>query len=189
MEYYNEYLNIEGVDDFKQFCLEKGEVRQVRKNEILSHQGQRYRHLGYIDKGCFRYISYTSDGASRTVGYSFEKDYVIDYISFIGNSPLVADIQAIEDSTLYSVTYGDLSSFFEKYSTTNIRQKIAELFCLNLYSRMLSLYCDSPEERYSKLIRSYPAILEKVSLKDIASYINVTPETLSRIRNKLVRNS
>jgi Mn-dependent DtxR family transcriptional regulator len=62
---------------------------------------------------------------------------------------------------------------------------VAEALLNDVSTRLLSMYCDSPKERYTKLIARYPDILTLVSLKEIASLIKVTPETLSRIRRKL----
>lgn len=62
---------------------------------------------------------------------------------------------------------------------------MAETLLNDVSARLLSMYCDSPEERYTKLINRYPDIVNLVSLKEIASLIKVAPETLSRIRRKL----
>lgn len=99
--------------------------------------------------------------------------------------PSAASAQAIKDSIVYSLTYDDLNTFFREQDFENLRAQIAEAFLSDIYGRMLSLYCDTPEQRYTQLLHRYPQIINEVNLKEIASFIKVAPETLSRIRKKI----
>lgn len=185
MKELNEYLQLKNIEQFRQFIKSIGQVKELRKNEFFFRQGNIYKHLGYIESGAVRYLSYTSEGKDQIVGYSFENDFVSDYGTFMQNKPTVVDVQAIKNSTVWIITQDELMSFFQNHAQDNFRSKLAEIFLGDVYNRMLSLYCDTPKERYVKLITKYPEILNQVSLKEIASFIKITPETLSRIRKSL----
>ncbi len=148
-------------------------------------QGRKYNHVGFVLKGGFRYLGYTSEGKNQILGYSFENDFVVDYATFQIKERSAIDVQSIRDSTVLLLTYKELNTFYENCGVTNFRSKMAETLLNDVSIRLLSMYCDSPEERYTKLIDRYPDILNLVSLKEIASLIKVAPETLSRIRRKL----
>lgn len=186
MSVLNKYLNLDGIAELRQFFVEKGVTQEYLKNEFFMQQGQKQNYVGFILKGGFRYVRYTSDGTEQIVGYSFENDFVVDYGAFQVREPAFIGGQAIKHSTVLRATYDELNDFYDHCHSINLRGRIAETLFEDIYGRLLSLYCDSPEERYQKLIKYYPDMLNLVSLKEIASLIKMTPETLSRIRKKLL---
>lgn len=187
MKILNEYLKVEGIEEFRLFIKNTGRVKYFKKDEFVFEQGNICKFVGYIESGGFRYLSYTSAGKEQIVGYSFEKDFVADYGSFINSSPAIANAQAIKDSIVWMVNQDELISYYDSCDYINFRSKLIETFFEDIYKRLISLYCDTPEERYLKLITKYPPILNEVSLKEIASFIKITPETLSRIRKNLTQ--
>ncbi len=186
----NKYLELEEITDVRNFFLEKGTVKKYKKNEFFVQRGQKNDYAGFILKGGFRYLGYTSEGKGQIVGYSFENDFVVDYGSFQVRKTAIVDVQAIKTSTVLCLGHDELNKFYDQHRK-NIRGELAETLLEDIYSRLVSLYCDSPTERYLKLVEQYPDILSMVTLKEIASFIKVAPETLSRIRKKLLppRNS
>jgi len=179
------HLELDGIAELGQFFIEKGTSREYAKNELFIHRGQNLNYIGFIVKGGFRYLGYSSEGKEQILGYSFENDFVVDYATFQIQKPPAIDAQSIKDSTVLVLTYDEFNAFYENCGIHNLRSKVAETLLYDVSTRLLSMYCDSPEERYTKLIARYPDILTRVSLKEIASLIKVTPETLSRIRKKL----
>jgi len=186
MPILNKYLDLDGIDELRQFFIEKGSPHEFRKDEFFMQQGQMQNYVGFISKGGFRYVRFTSAGTEQIVGYSFENDLVVDYGAFQVREPALIGGQAIKRSTVLRVTYDELNAFYDQCSSPNLRGRISETFFEDIYGRLLSLYCDSPEKRYIRLIERYPEILNQVRLKEIASLIKTTPETLSRIRKKLL---
>lgn len=185
MEVLNRYLELDSIPQIVDFFQNEGRIKYYEKNEFFIRQGQKNDLVGFIKKGGFRYLSYTSRGNEQIVGYSFEGDFVVDYPSFQIHKPSDVNVQAIKDTVIYLLKRDVLNEYFKELSKEDLRSKVAEIFLEDIYSRLLSMYCDTPEERYIKLIKRYPPILELVHLKEIASFINVTPETLSRIRKKI----
>lgn len=185
MKILNEYLRLEGIEEMRHFFINRGIRKAYRKGEYLFHQNEKCQIVGYIQKGHVRYKRYTSKGDEQVVGYSFENDFVADYASFQAQSNTVISAQAIVDSEIFIISYKNFSSFFQTCKDKDFRRKLAEIWFNDIYNRMLSLYCDTPQERYLHLITRYPPILNYVTLKEIASFIKVTPETLSRIRKNI----
>lgn len=185
MSVFNKYLELEGIAELREFFIRNGITKEFGKNDFFMQRGQKHNHVGFILKGGFRYLGYTSDGNEQIVGYSFENDFVVDYGSFQIQKPSVIAGQAIKNSTVLILTYDELNAFYDNCGSNNFRSRVAESIFEDIYGRLISLYCDSPEERYQKLIERYPDILNLISLKEIASLIKITPETLSRIRRKL----
>ena len=178
-------MELEGIAELRQFFIAKDTTREYGKNEFFMKRGQTHNHIGLILKGGFRYLGYTSDGKDQIIGYSFENDFVAGYSSFQIQQPSMIDAQAISTSTVLLLTYDELNVFYDNCGFNNFRSRVAETLLNDSSNRLLSLYCDSPEERYQKLIERYPDILNLISLKEIASLIKISPETLSRIRRKL----
>lgn len=186
MNVFNNYLSIEGLEDLRRFFQTKGKCCIYRKNEFFVKQGELHPTAGLVLKGAFRYLANSSEGNDRIVGYSFENDFVTDYGSFQSKALSVVNVQAVNDCEVCILPLQEVNEFFYTFDHNNLRCRIAEVMLADIYDRLLSLYCDSPIERYRKLINRYPEIQNLVSLKEIASFINVTPETLSRIRRKII---
>lgn len=181
----NEYLKLDGIEKVRQFIRDTGRTKKVKKGDFYFEEGRICKSAGYIQSGAFRYIGYASSGKEQVIGYSFENDFVTDYGSLMNHSVSIANAQAIKDTIIIEIYHEELINYYENCEDCNFRSKLAETFLNDVYNRLISLYCDTPEERYMKLVERYPRILELVHLKEIASFIKVTPETLSRIRKKL----
>ena len=178
-------MALDGIAGLRQFFTEQGYQKEYAKNEFFIRRGQKHGLVGFILNGGFRYLGYSSEGKEQIVGYSFANDFVVNYASFQMQKPSVIDIQSIKCSTVLMLTYDAFNAFYENCGVPDLRSKVAETLLSDISDRLLSMYCDLPEERYTKLINRYPDILSLVSLKEIASMVKITPETLSRIRKKL----
>jgi CRP-like cAMP-binding protein len=185
MFYLKEYLELEEIEELRRFFVATGIRKEYQKDEFFMYQGQKQNTVGYIQKGGFRYLACTSSGKEHIIGYSFENDFVADYSSLQLQKPAMVSGQAIKRSVVFILSCKELNIFYNNYSSFDIRSKVAEALLSDISTQMLSLYCSSPEERYTKLVERYPYILNLVSLKEIASLIKIAPETLSRIRKKI----
>ena len=186
-EMLNKHLNMSEIPEVIDFCLKEGEIIEIKKDDFFFRKGEISRYLGYIQEGAFRYIDYTSSGKQQIVGYSFQGDFVADYATFQLKIPTMVYTQAINDSIVYAITKEKLKLFYDGNKDIHLQSKFEECFLLDIYSRLLSLYCDTPEERYMKIIKQHPELLKTISLKEIAFFIKVTPETLSRIRGNIFK--
>jgi CRP-like cAMP-binding protein len=179
----NRYLEIEDVQFMIDHFLEKGEVRVFAKNEFFLREGKKSDLIGYIKEGGFRHLIEASDGTQRIAGYSFVNDFITTFPAFDSTVSAVS-IQAYKESTVYFLKREEILS----QQSWEYRCRVAEIAITDVYGRLLLMHIGTPEERYKSLVGRFPDILNEVSLKEIASFLRMTPETLSRIRKKMLLN-
>ena len=179
---FNRYLELPEVPRMIDMFLNTGEERRYAKEEYLLREGQTSDRIGFVKDGGFRQTVRREDGTERIVGYSFTGDFAASLYTLQTGLPSPVSIQAIRDSTVFMLGREEMQS----HQSLEFRLQVAEVVLGDTYDRLLSWYRDTPGERYRKLVLRYPAILNEVSLKEIASFIGITPETLSRIRKKIL---
>lgn len=188
MEDFNKYTSHINYSPLVDLALQQGKQILYKKGEYFVHQGEVCRTMGFVVSGSFRYCCTNSTGESSIVGYTFDDSFVGNYPAFQLQDQSNVDIQALCDSSVYVVTYQQLADFYE---TNNEHQKlgrrIAETLLWDVYDRMISMYSLTPEERYLDIITRCPDLLKLITLKELASYLLIRPETLSRIRRKVVQ--
>jgi len=161
---------------------------QVKKRERLLTAGEISRKVYFIEKGCLRQYLVNRDGDERNIYFKVEGGWCSELESFLNNKPTDLNIQALEDS--------DLISFNQKnwiYAVTRIPPftmyfiKAQQETNYMLKKRLGEATIETPEEKYRRLIEEEPGLLMRLPLIQIALYLGVTPETLSRIRKKISR--
>lgn len=137
----------------------------------------------YVEKGMFRYVCTDENGCEHIVGYAFAGEYVGDYPQCIKKEKAMVSIQATTDSLIYYASAQEITNFFSTDKSTQELEKIlAEELFVQTYKRLLDIYCKTPTELYVDLVRRYPDFLNYITLREIASFLRVTPETISHIR-------
>lgn len=170
----------------EELFVQKGTLKSFEKNEYLAHQNEKMKYIGYVVAGMFRLSRIDTNGNEWIIGYSFEHDFVCDYPAMIQNVGAFINIQASIDSTIYLLPWNELSIFWEtNMDTQRLGRNIAETMFSEITQRLYSFY-DTPEQRYITLMQRCPQLQERLTLKEIASFIGVTPETVSRIRKNLL---
>lgn len=183
---FNEYMNEIDFTEFKKLFLEKGKLIEIKKKEYFVRQNESSKFIGLVENGIFRYTRIDNEGNEPIVGYSFTGDYVCDYPSLIKQSTSLTYIQAVTDCSVYVLSEKELSDFWEiNMATQRFGRLVAEELFISQYKRLLDFYCDTSEQRYVKLLQRCPNLPQYITLKEIASFIGVTPETVSNIRRKL----
>ena len=152
----------------------------------MVRQNEKTNHIGFVLSGIFRLTRIDTNGNEWIVGYSFKNDCVCDYPSLINKTAATVNIQATTDCEIYLLPLSELNQFWETdMDTQRLGRYIAETMFAEIYQRLLGFYCDFPEQRYQALMKRCPNLQELITLKEIALFLGVTPETLSRIRKKL----
>lgn len=185
MKNFNPYTGREEFSIFKDFFLEHGQCREMKKKEYFTRQGSLATHGAYIQEGLFRYICTDERGCEHIVGYSFAGEYIGDYPACLKREEAMISIQAASNSRIYYASAEEMKKFLSTNETTqNLERILAEELFVQTYKRLLDIYCKTPAELYSDLVKRYPDFQEYITLKEVASFLRVTPETISHIRKK-----
>ena len=171
----------------REFCEREGEEIAYRKGDQLEREGDPARWFGLVIEGCFKYVKYDiSDDKAHITWFSFESEFVCDYPTFLYGRPSQATIEAMVPSRVLRVTGQQLELFFnQNMETMKLRAMIGEHILSQFRSRYLDLHCSTPRERYEMLLQRCPGIMEFLDLQDIASFLNVHPNTVSKIRRDI----
>lgn len=160
--------------------------KKVAKGNHLIREGKICDFIAYVQKGCLRCYFLKEDGTEMTDNFSFEDDFITDYHSYLTQSPSLQNTMALEDAELLILRKKDVESLYQK--SLNF-QELGRLMAENLYvfsyQRVQSLLTENAEEKYLRLIRQRPQLLNRVQHYYVASYLGISPETLSRIRKKI----
>jgi CRP-like cAMP-binding protein len=158
--------------------------QQVPAKTILLREGKISRKAFYIEKGCIR-LWFNNDGKEVTFQFFFEEQAVSSIESFNTNQPSLFNIETIEPCTIRTITKKDFQRIVNNSPEINkeIQRHIFErmVFYQKLF---LSRIKNNPQKRYEELIKTYPKILQRIPQHYIASYLGITPVSLSRIRNR-----
>ena len=186
MEDFNLYMSNLDYSNFIRFCQEKGKIHIYHKKDFFVKQNGNSEFVAWIKKGTFRYTCVGKDNKEHIVGYAFAEEFACDYSSFINQSVSLVNIQAMSECVVYKLSYQDVVAYWETdMETLRFGKRTADALYEMVYKRLLDVFCKSPEESYLNLMKRCPDLKEKVSLKEIASYLRVTPTTVSNIRKKI----
>jgi CRP-like cAMP-binding protein len=160
-------------------------VRQVPKKFTLIQNGKIARELYFINKGLLR-LYYTKDTEDITAFIFREHLFASSYDSFLRQAPSIQGLDTLEDSELLVITYDDLNTLYKKVPRMEtLARKIAEQRFINAQLILSSYILDSPEERWKKFEANHGDLLLRVPHHMIASFLGITPVSLSRIRKRL----
>lgn len=188
MSDFNKYTSKIDYSAIIEFALQNGELMHYKKREYFNRQGEVCYKMGYVVSGSFRYCCINSAGESKVVGYTFENSFVGNYPACRLEDRSNVEIQALCDCSVYVVSNKQITQFYEQnIENQRLSRSIAETLLWEVYDRMIAMYSMTPEERYIEILDRCPALLNLISLKELASYLMICPETLSRLRRKLVQ--
>lgn len=161
--------------------------KTVKKGDYLLRPGETCKDLVFVENGCIR-LYYLKDDIEVSVWFSFQHSSAIEISSFISGNPSNYFLQAIEDSEVLYLPKAKLNKLYHEHPQMQVMMKnFWEDVILNLIGRFTALQTDSAEKRYLDLLDK-PAYLEKIPQKYLASFIGVTPTSLSRIRKQIIKN-
>ena len=171
-------------DEQLQLLTGKFRARQVRKHDFVLRQGEVCSDFIFVHEGCLR-LYYVSDEIEVSVWFAFPGSSAIEISSFIQQRPSEYFIQAVEDSEILYLPKQEIESLYRELPPLQeLMRKYWEDVAINLIARFTALQRDSADKRYLDLLKK-PPYLQVIPQKYLASFIGVTPTSLSRIRKKI----
>lgn len=161
------------------------EQKDYDKNAIIFKEGQVEDYLYFVEKGMLRF--YIEKGEKEiTFDFAFEGNFTSGYSSFLTRKPAPYYIQALVATSIWRISYPDLQEVYKGNEQGQLIGRLAaEQLFIRKTARELSFLTQSAEERYLHLLHEQPQYIQQIPLKYLASYIGITPQALSRIRQRI----
>ena len=170
------------LETLKSFFIPK----KVRKRQYILNAGDVCQYITLVEKGLLRSFTVDDDGNEHVVQFASEGWWVSDVGSFVSGKDALYNIEALEDSELLHLTRQGMDELLIQLP---VMERFFRLLMQNniiaLQRRVVAYMSLSAEEKYLKLMEVAPDIMNRASQQHIASYLSITPETLSRIRKKV----
>lgn len=157
--------------------------QKVAKRDFLLHQGDLCKTINFVNSGTLRAFFTDKESRESTIMFAVEDWWITDMHCFLKQSAAMLSIQAIEDSTVWTLRKQDLETL---YNNVPKFERFFRILMQNAYVReqvrVLENLSLTAEERYNNFVKKYPQIVQQVTQKQIASYLGITPEFLSALR-------
>ncbi len=160
--------------------------KKLRKKQYLLQEGDVCKAFAFVEKGTMRSYTVDENGVEHIIQFAIEGWFISDLYSFLTGEPATYNIEAIDDAELVLISKSAdeiLLQQCRKYETL-MRELVTGAY-VALQKRLTSISSSTLEERYEAFMAAYPKIAQRVPQHMIASYLGLTPETLSRVRRRI----
>ena len=158
--------------------------RLFRKRQFVLQEGDVCTQFNFVIRGCLRTYKIDEKGHTHILQFATENYWINDLGSFHGVRPSALNIDALEDTVVLQISRNDLVSLYkEAPKFDRIFRVLVENAYVRLQDRLLQNISSTSEERYESFLELYPHLINRLSQVQIAAFIGVTPEFLSRLRN------
>lgn len=158
----------------------------LRKRQHLLQAGEGCSYYAFVTQGCLRSYSLTTEGHEHTLQFAPEDWWISDLYSLLTRQPSTMNIDALEDSQLLLLDQADLETI---YAACPVFERYFRLLMQSRYvvlqERVNASLSQTATEKYQHFLSKYPTIAQRVPQHVIASYLGITPESLSRVRRQL----
>ena len=186
------------IEALREFCEREGKEVTYRKGDQLEREGDTARWFGFVTEGCFKYVTYGISERLRVgdhrsgidrehiTWFSFEGEFAGDYPNCLDGRPSQTTIKAMMPSRMLRVSGEQLMDFFRQDAEKiELRSVIAEHLLSQARACYLELHRATARQRYELLLQRCPGIVEHLALQDLASFLCITPQMLSKIRKNI----
>ena len=175
-------------EDERSLILGKLKPKNLRKRQYFLHEGDVCKYMGFIIKGATRMFAVDEKGHEHILHFGLEDWWVGDYESFYLLTPSKYYVEALEDVEMILITSEQLQELSHQIPAISaMLDSLNKGATIANNNRMRAAISYTAEERYEDLMRTYPHFLQRFPQNMIASYLGISPETLSRIRNAAVK--
>lgn len=160
---------------------------KIKKGEYFLREGQLPNKISFIEKGLFR-LFYKLEHEEKIMLIFSEAQFMTDYFGFLTNSPTIRPIQALEDSSIHSIDRNNLDKLYNhSRNWERLGRKLAESAYVTSVLRANRLLHDDYDTRVHTFLTERPSLLNRLPQYMIASYLNMTPETFSRVKRRMMK--
>lgn len=179
------------LNDFeKSLVQENFHSRLYRKRQYVLQEGDVCTQFNFVVRGCLRTYNVDKKGNLHILQFGTENNWINDLGSFHGMIPSNLNIDALEDTVVLQISLEDLISLYKQSPVFDrIFRVLIENGYIHLQERLLQNISSTAEERYEAFLERYPHLINRISQVQIAAFMGVTPEFLSRLRNQRTKAS
>jgi CRP-like cAMP-binding protein len=161
--------------------------KRYKRNDLLIHEGELSPAIFFVEKGGLHMCYNDENGNERSCDFIFENEFITDLLSFSKKIPAACFIKALEPTICYVITSADFSELLEYSPATRAFYSIiVEQIAAEGIRRTKSLQSSSPEKMFVALLEHRPNIFQRVPQRYIAQYLGIAPESLSRIKKRML---
>ncbi|ETZ24083.1 Crp/Fnr family transcriptional regulator [Pedobacter sp. V48] len=187
IEYFEKLILLDNSE--KQLVRDFFKPRLYRKKQYILQEGDRCNQMNFVVRGCLRMYRVDDKGNTHIIQFAAENWWTLDIGSFHSRNPSELSIDALEDTMVLQISYDNLISLYTQAPKFDrIFRVLIENSYVGLQKRMLQAISSTAEERYEFFIETYAHLSNRLPQTQIASFLGITPEFLSRLKNKRVKS-
>ncbi|MBP6686428.1 MAG: Crp/Fnr family transcriptional regulator [Lacibacter sp.] len=170
----------------RELVREKFRPRLYRKKQYVLQEGDVCSQMNFVVRGCLRMYKIDDTGGTHILQFAAENNWITDLGSFYSAKPSEMAIDSLEDTMVLQIAHDDLLVLYTQTPKFHrIFRVLIENSYVSLQKRLLQTISSTAEDRYQYFIDTYPHLVNRLPQTQIASFLGITPEFLSRLRNKL----
>ena len=160
--------------------------KKIRRRQFLLQEGNICTAIAFVTAGCLREYTVDNKGEEHVIQFAIEDWWISDFHSFLTGKPASHNIDALEDSEVLLLEKGAREKMMKEVPCLErYFRLLQEANYVSTHKRITESLSASAEERYLSFLKTYPALVQRVPQNQIASYLGITPQSLSRIRKEL----
>ncbi|SIT19459.1 cAMP-binding domain of CRP or a regulatory subunit of cAMP-dependent protein kinases [Chryseobacterium ureilyticum] len=178
------YINL-SEEEFRKFTA-PFQLKSFKKRDVVLKEGDYCLFEGFVLNGCFKIYYLNESGFEQTLYFAVEGWWITDIDSLINHVPSILNIEALYDSNVLMISKKDKECLYETMPQIEKLFRIMnQQSSVALQRRILSLTGKTADKRYLEFLQKYPGLEQKLTQQQVASYLGITHEFLSKIRKKI----
>jgi CRP-like cAMP-binding protein len=184
--HFENYLPLDDIE--KEELRNRAIEKNIKRRQFILQEGDVCRYYTFVISGCFKMYEVDKNGIDHIIQFASENEWIVEIGSFYSNKPSRLYIEAIEPSSVLQIEKPNLLYLYTNFPKfdRNFRV-IIENKVVDLENRVLQTISSTAEERYQSFLEQYPKLSNRLPNTQIASYLGITPEFLSKIRNNIAK--
>lgn len=185
LTHFDKYLPLNDIE--KEALTSRLTERKIKRKQYILQEGDICKYFTYVVEGCFKMYGVDPSGTEHNLLFAAEDEWITDLDSLHKERPSQLFIEAVEPATILQISKGDLWYLYTHYAKfdRNFRVIIEDKY-IELQNRLLQTFSTTAYQRYENFLEQYPNLANRLPNTQIASYLGITPEFLSKIRNERV---